>query len=168
MDKALFQERVKRLKEADQVIKLLDPAIRAAAFDLLQPYITGSKQDSPKPPKENRDLSAADTNMMSTLLAKFDHKKPSDNVMLIAAYHFSQFGVAPLSFQEVRTIAEGSGLTIPGRLEMTFSSAARSGRKLFSSAGRGQVKPTVQGEQFLKETYGISKGTLPKPNSDKK
>lgn len=90
---------------------------------------------------------------------KFDHKKPSDNVMLVAAYLYARFGAAPFSLDEVREIAENdAGLTIPSRLDMTLGSATKSGKNLFAKAGRGQFKVTVQGEKFLRETYKVQKG----------
>ena len=41
MENSTFQERVSRLKEVNEVIQKLDPAIREVAFSLLAGYVTG-------------------------------------------------------------------------------------------------------------------------------
>ena len=46
MDNSTFQERVSRLKEVNEVIEKLDPAIREVAFSLLAGYVTGQPYKS--------------------------------------------------------------------------------------------------------------------------
>ena len=39
------------------------------------------------------------------------------------------------------------------------------GKQLFVSAGRGQFKPTVHGEIYLKNSYKVKKGTKTRPKA---
>ncbi len=78
--------------------------------------------------------------------------------MSIAAYHYSQYGKEPISYDEVRQIAGDVGLTIPERVDMTFKSAKEKGKSLFQNSGRGKTKPTVHGETYLKENFSVRKG----------
>jgi hypothetical protein len=160
MDKAAYEERVKRIKEVDSQIKTLDPAIRELSFKLLQAYITGEKQIAPASDAD----SSADIPGSSgeSILAKFDHDKPSDNVFLIMAEHFREYGNAAFGLDEIRQTAANVGLTIPSRPDMTLRKAIRDGKKLFVGVGKGKYKPTVHGEKFLKETYDITKGIKPR------
>lgn len=157
MDKAVYEERVKRIKEVDSQIKTLDPAIRELSFKLLQAYITGEKQIAPASDAD----SSADIPGSSgeSILAKFSHDKPSDNVFLIVAEHFREYGSTAFGLDEIRQTATGVGLTISSRPDMTLKQATRNDKKLFVSAGTGKYKPTVHGEKFLKETYSVTKGT---------
>jgi hypothetical protein len=161
MNDAVYKERVKRLKEVDEVIKGLDPAIREAGFKLLQNYITGEKLHTESGGASNANDNSG--NSEDAIFTKFNHDKPSDNVLLIAADHFRQYGSAPFSLEELRTTATANGLTIPNTPNMTLKAAVRQNKKLFATAGRGKFKPTSQGEQYFKETYNVTKGKNKKP-----
>lgn len=151
-----YNERVKKLQEVNGVITKLDPAIREHAFKLLEGYITGRK---PKQIGKEEDGDNVDTDDdMESFFSRFDHEKPSDNAMSIAAYHYSQYGKEPISYDEVKQIAGDVGLTIPERVDMTFKAAKDKGKSLFQSGGRGKSKPTVHGETYLKEKFGVKKG----------
>lgn len=160
-----FTRRVDRIREVNEVIKGLDPEIRAEAFNLLKGYITGGP-DEPgglegQTPKEVSPSSK------KQFFSKFDHEKPADNAFMIAAYHYSQYGNKSISTKEVKDIAADVGLTIPDRVDRTFKVAQRKNKKLFQSAGRGKYRPTVSGESFLREEYKVSKGTKKKPDAKK-
>jgi len=58
------------------------------------------------------------------------------------------------------------GLTVPQRLDKTLLNAKEKGKALFTRAGRGQFKPTVHGEKYLKEQYSVTKGTQKKPEEN--
>jgi len=155
-----FKQRVKKLKEVNSIITKLDPAIREHAFKLLEAYITGKKTkhtDSPPPPD---DESIDDD--MEKFFSKLDHEKPSDNAFSIAANHYSQYGKEAISYEEIRVIADKVGITIPERVDMTFKAAQDKGKNLFQSGGRGKTKPTVHGEKYLKDTFGVKKGNKKK------
>ena len=105
MDKTKFKEIVGRLKEADKIIKSLDPAIRDESFKLLEPYLTSAQPTTTGMPKGRGGRVTGDPSSMATFIAKFNQDKPSDNVLLLTAYHFSQNGSEAFSVDEVKTMA---------------------------------------------------------------
>ena len=166
MDHAVFQERVNRLKEVNDVIKALDPAILEAALPLLADYVTGHSSVR-KPAQEpsggtGNEIAPQDA---AEFFAKFPDGKPSDNAVLIAAFLYRQYGAEPFKLDEIREIAKSVGLTIPSSLDMTLKQAQRDGKSLFQHSGRGEYKPTVHGELYFKKTYQVSTGTKRHPAS---
>ncbi len=165
MESSTFHERVKRLKEVNEVIEKLDPAIREGALSLLAGYITGQ----PQGPDVKQQTGAAkgeaeDSELqMTELFGKYPDAKPSENAILIAAWLYSQYGAQPFKLDEMRGIAESVGLTIPTSLDMTLRQAQREGKALFQHTGRSEFKPTVPGELYLKKTYQVAKGTKKRP-----
>jgi hypothetical protein len=159
MENSTFQERVIRLKEVNEVIEKLDPAIRGVAFSLLAGYVTG------QPHKSTGDAPSADVSEPLTieLFAKYPDGKPSDNAVLIAASLYSQYGAQPFKLDEMRAIADSVGVTIPSSLDMTLKQAQRDGKALFQHTGRSEFKPTVSGEIYFKKTYQVTKGTKKRP-----
>jgi hypothetical protein len=164
MDNATFQERVKRLKEINEVIKDLEPAIQEAALALLDEYVTGYPA-AHKPAQQTADGNGgkpAGDNKVE-FFAKFPEGKPSDNAVLIAAHVYGQYGAESFKLDEIREIAKSVGLTIPTSLDMTLKSAQRDGKLLFQHSGRSEFKPTVHGELYFKKTYQIVTGTERRP-----
>jgi hypothetical protein len=106
-----------------------------------------------------------DTNR-DAFFTKFNHDKPSDNVFLITAYHYSQFGKEPISRKDIQQIADDVGVTVPERPDMTLNQATRDGKNMFTQTNRGLFKPTVHGEKYLKETYSIVKGNKKKESKE--
>lgn len=92
------------------------------------------------------------------LYAKFDHKKPSDNVALIVAKHYSRYGTNPFTVAGIEAEAASAGLTVPGRIDMTLNSGGKKGKLHYQRVGKGTYKVTVHGEAFLKATYQVKKG----------
>ena len=84
--------------------------------------------------------------------------KPSDNAQLCAAYHYSLYGTAAFSLDDIRSIAADAGVVLPDRLDMTFNSAAHGGKKLFQAAGRGSLKPTAAAGGAFKERWAVKPG----------
>jgi hypothetical protein len=166
MESTAFHERVKRLKEVNEVIGKLDPAIREGAFSLLAEYVTGHPQKSKSGAGEeigdNEPHDQSDT-AISELFAKHPDGKPSDNEVVIAAYLYSQYGTQPFKLDEIRAIADSVGVTIPASLNMTLKQAQRDGKSLFQHTGRSEYKPTVTGELYFKKTFEVSKGTKQRP-----
>ena len=89
---------------------------------------------------------------------KFLHDKPSNNVLLIAAWHYGKYGTSSIRLCEIRAKAKEVGITIPDRPDMTMKAATRKGKSLFIPCGRGEYRPTVHGEKYFKETYQVKKG----------
>lgn len=165
MESSTFHERVKRLKEVNEVIEKLDPAIREGALSLLAGYITGQPQrvDGTHQTGAARGEGETSEQQMTELFGKYPDGKPSDNAILIAAWLYSQYGAQPFKLDEMREIAESVGLTIPTSLDMTLRQAQRDGKALFQHTGRSEFKPTVPGELYFKKTYQVTKGTKKRP-----
>lgn len=100
---------------------------------------------------------------VSDLIQKHGDGKPHQNINLLAAFWFSEYGSSPFSLEYLREKAESTGLTIPASPRMTLVQAKDGGKKLYSPSGRGLFKPTVVGEGFFKATYGVRKGTKAPP-----
>ena len=100
---------------------------------------------------------------VSDLIQKHGDGKPHQNINLLAAIWFSEFGSSPFSLEYLRQKAESTGLTIPASPRMTLVQAKDGGKKLYSPSGRGLFKPTVVGEAFFKATYSVRKGTKAPP-----
>src|SRR5436190_11698129 len=49
--------------------------------------------------------------------------KPSENAFLCSAYHYSLYGRAAFSLEELREIAKEAGVVIPDRVDMTLKQA---------------------------------------------
>jgi hypothetical protein len=161
MDEKGFKDRVTRLKEVNDIIEKLDTSIRAAAFALLESYIT---EHTSVPRKKASPSHSTEENgtTMTEFFASFSHEKPADNANLLAAHHFREYGSVPFTIEEMKALATEVGVTIPDRLDMTYVQAKRDGKNFFSRAGRGAFKPTVHGELFFKKTYSVAKGKKPK------
>lgn len=183
MDDSEFDEVVRRLKRVDKIIAELDPAIRAPAFATLQPWVVSpsattlsSRSSTPSTKKKAaKSKAASDTSPepagdnsrldSDAFFLKFNHDKPSDNALLVVAWHYNQFGLAPFSGDEIRKLADDVGITVPERVDMTIANAKNDGKSCFTRAGKGLFRPTVHGEARLKRTYGVKKGTQPKPKA---
>jgi len=170
MDKRKVEEVHSKLLEINKLIEKLDPAIKSAAFDILTPFYfdelpsprskSSEKQKvEAKKPKEKE----VDTSDLGEFITQFEHVKPKDNVMLLAAWLYSQYGAYPIQAKEIKELADACGLVIPSRADNTMRQAKDKGKSLFTQQGKGW-KPTVSAELFLKNIYGVKKGnkTIPK------
>src|SRR5215475_3185123 len=107
MENIAFQERVKRLKEVNDVIKDLDPAIREAALPLLAEYVTGQRI-APAATGQRLDNGGGGSSAAegaTEFFVKFPEGKPSDNVICIAAYLYSQYGAEAFKLDEIHATA---------------------------------------------------------------
>jgi len=165
MDEERIQEVAKKLREINKVISELEPEIRAASFQLLLPYYfedvveeRRGKGTQVLPPR----LSDSDE---ATFFNRFTHDKPADNVDLVVAWIYSQYGAYPVTTKELRTYANRRGLTIPERPDATMRQAKKGGKPLYKKQGGG-FKLTVHGEAHVKTTYKVRKGTQPRPTEE--
>jgi hypothetical protein len=163
MESSTFQGRVQRLKEVNEVIEKLDPAIREGAFSLLSEYVTGHADKADMQGTGHTKPTEQQDTLPSNLYERFPDGKPSDNAVMIAADLYSQYGTQPFTLDEVRNIANSVGVTIPTSLDMTLKQAQRDGKLLFQHSGRSEYKPTVHGELYFKKAYQVSKGTKQRP-----
>lgn len=159
MDDKEFNTRSRRLEEIAKVIEKLPPEVRGEAFDLLKGYVTEHASETRTKAKETKDDRDVPAQSEEEFFSSFDHLKPADNVKLIAAWFYQEYGVEPFSLEEVRAKADAVGITIPARVDMTLCTTKEKGKKLFARAGTGKFKPTVHGEASLKATYLVKKGT---------
>lgn len=185
MEQAHFEQAVDRLKEVNGVIEELDERIRAEAFEVLKPYVlnglpTGATRP-PTPPggaatggpsgpstTHEGEKHAGEGNVGEGSLREFmaeheNHEKPSDNVYAIAAWWYAQYGLAPISKATIDALAASIGVTVSTRSDKTLQNSAVSGKKNFYKKGSGFV-PKPDGEKWLRETYGVRKGTKTPPD----
>jgi hypothetical protein len=166
VDHRQFQDTAAKILEIGAVVEKLPEQVRFQAFDLLAAYASatgtqhrGKETASPKPhssPSQNSDP--------AEFFGKFNADKPADNVKLVAAYLYREYGAQPFSVDEVKELADSVGVTMPARVDMTLVAALSEGKKLFTRCGRGQFKPSVHGEIFMKSTYQVTKGKRAKEN----
>lgn len=159
VDKKAFEEIVKRLKEVNEVVAGLDPAIRSAAFEVLRPYIVGG--GGHQEPKEPEGVEA--TADAEAFFTKHEGEKPSENVLLAATFYYSQYGAVAVGVDDLRAIAAEAGIELPDRPDMTLAQAKRGGKALFRKAGQGRFLPTVHGKTFFKKSYEVTAGKKPAP-----
>ena len=164
MDKKEFELRAARLAEVGAALGKIPGEVRVQAFELLKNYVLGGQRATEGAQPEERQ--PIDVDDAETFFSKFSHDKPADNVRLLGACLFSQFGAAPFATDELVKLASNVGLTIPERTDMTLETATSDGKKLFSRAGRGQFKPTVHGEAYFRKTYNVQKGTKQRPAAE--
>lgn len=158
MDDKEFDKRVSRLEKVSKVLEKLPAEIRNSAFELLKGYVTDHAQDdgAKKTKVDSPDKGSGVTD--EDFFGQFDQEKPAENVKLIAAFFYSEYGVEPISADDVQKKADDVGITVPARIDRTFLTATDKGKKLFIRAGYGKFKPTVSGEAYLKATYSVQKG----------
>jgi hypothetical protein len=158
LDNKAFSELQDRIFEVNRVITKLDTSIRVAAFDFLKPYISSGKISPPIDPRKP-ETDGTSTTDIDALVQKHSDGKPNENVNLLAAIWFSEYGSHAFSLDYLRDRAATTGLTIPARPRMTLVSAKDKGKKLYGFVGQGLFKPTVIGEAFFKTKYEVKKGT---------
>jgi len=165
MDKEKTAEIQSKLLEMNKLIAKLDPAIRAAAFDIMVPYYFEDKPAVRKTKVEKIKAGGGasskedvDVSDLGSFLENFEHAKPADNVMLLVAWLYSQYGARPIQAKEIKELSDASGLVIPNRPDNTMRQAKDKGKGLFSQQGKGW-KLTVSGELFVKTTYSVKKGS---------
>jgi len=166
MNQGTFDSRAERVLQVNAVIAKLDPTIRAAAFGLFTDYVagdeisTGTNGNGAHATGTRRTANGAN---MESFFAEASDDKPSDNVYLAAAWHFGRHGSEPFEVSWINRLAKEVGMTVSKRVDVTLLSAQHEKKMLFTRAGRGKFKPTVHGEKYLKETYGVAKGTQQLP-----
>jgi len=168
MGKDSLDEVKSKLMEMNQVITQLDPAIRAAAFDVIVPYYFESRvakkpKGSVKPKVDPEKKSNIDTTDLGAFIGNYEPEKPKDNVMLLVAWLYSQYGAYPIKVQQIKDLANECGMVIPARSDNTMRKAKDKGKNLFVQQGKGW-KLTVSGELFMQSEYNIKKGnsSIPK------
>jgi hypothetical protein len=168
MEKKGFDEVAERLLEINKTIAKLDPAIRSSAFELVKGYVSTGTQSTLSPDAKPKNEPHGGVVDLGALIAAHPEARPSENLELLTAYWYGNYGVTPFTVENLREAATDGGLTIPDRPDKTLKVAKEGGKKLYQSAGRGLFKPTVPGEMHLKQTYSLRKGTGTPPTAVKK
>jgi hypothetical protein len=167
MDENHIQEVKDKLSKINEFIIGLDAELKLTAMNLLLPLYFDEKEIYSKPTTKpdaiiNNDMDAGADVDEYKYFSSFEHDKPSDNVVMIAAWLYSQYGVYSITQDEIKEYAARLGITIAPRVDMTFGSVSRDGKKLFRQSGRG-YEPTLPGEGHFKEFYKVKKGNKPRP-----
>lgn len=169
MNNDSIKDAEKKLASINKTIAGLDPSIRAAAFEVLAPlyfedYEPGhdgsatpkGRKHKPKPQQQEDCVQ---------FLEEREHDKPKDNVHLIMAWLYSQYGVAVISIKEIRKCAAEASVTIPDRPDNLMRVAKHKGKIIYKQKDKGW-RISVNGEAFVKETYDVKKGKKPRPSGD--
>ena len=156
----------KLAKKAADIVKVLPKHLQAEAIKpilthLLSGNVAVQNSDAHKPLEES--VVASDDREKFYL--SYDHDKPRDNVLLIAAWFYSQYGVYPLTKSAVLDEASDAGLTISDRPDNTMRYAKENGKALFKKQGNGW-QLTLTGEAALKDKYCVKKGKKPRPSEE--
>jgi hypothetical protein len=158
------------LVEINDFILNLDPSIRSASFEILRaiyfaPSAEVLRSGGPVKHIDAGNRSAEAPADLAELIGKLESKKPSDNVMSLAAWLYSQHGVYAITAKQIKALGDASGLILPGRPDNTMRFAKHKGKSLFNQQGKGW-QPTVSGELFFQEEYEVRKGNKPLPEED--
>jgi hypothetical protein len=173
MDEPTFKARVARLEEVNAVIAKVEEAIRAEAFDLLKPYISGDAVEG-EPDVSNTDGNGGSGSNggsgrrrrsggafdAEALVDDHESDNEADNVYLCLAIFYARHGRGPFTMPQLKTIAQEFGLAIPGRHDNTIRDAKRDGKAVVRKGADGW-KITPGGETWLKETYKVTRGHGP-------
>lgn len=155
----------KKLFEMNEIISKLDPTIRAAAFDILQPEYFETPAVPPKNDTRKKEAAArpgTHPDDLGKFISAHEQTKPADNVTLLAAWLYSHYGSYPITAKEIKELGDTCGLLTPRRSDNTMRQARHKGKALFIRNGKGW-KPTITGEIYFNETYGVKKGNKPLP-----
>ncbi len=155
-----------KLIEINKVITKLDPAIRGQAFELLEPFffedaLQDQKGGGAKKKKKRETLAEGKEEFFNSN----EHDKPKDNVSLIVAWLYSQYGVFPISRVMLDEEASDAGLTIPERSDNTMRQTKQKRKSLFRQKSGGW-QLTVAGEAYMKEKYSVKKGNKELPEME--
>lgn len=156
-----LEEVKKKLLEMNEIVSNLDPAIRGSAFEILKSEYFDTPETPPQQKAEKKEAAKktnSQPNDLEKYLSTYQHKKPGDNVMLLAAWLYSNYGSYAITAKEIQDLGDTCGLITPKRCDNTMRQAKNKGKSLFNQQGKGW-KPTISGELYFKETYGVTKGT---------
>lgn len=156
---------------AQQIVKVLAKEDSATRQRAISAALTLLGEQAPRGGGHSKGESAADDGGdahadMASFFERDGKLKPSDNAFLCAAYHFSLYGTAAFSLDELRDLAREAGVVIPDRVDMTLRQAGKGKKKLFQSAGRDSYKPTAAAGVFFKEKWNVRPGKMPKPKRE--
>ena len=189
MDEEAFKALVKRLSDVNKVVASLDPAIRADAFALMEPYVAGSRADGPQRPARGsggdatpagtraarksaprRPKRAKQTAVVPTdeeeeaLVEQHLSDDDSTNALLALAILYMRHGRGLFDLGHLKGVAQQFNLNVPRRMDKFFLAAKRGDdkRHVLRKQEDGW-KVTPSGGDWLNETYGVKMGRDPLP-----
>jgi len=166
MDTEKIKDARKKLLEMNKIVTELDSIIKPKALEILFPFFFEKTPPPPHTKSHTRKGTKAEAEMdfsdVEAFFNNFSHEKPADNVLLISAWLYSQYGVYSMTAKEIKDYGSKTGLTISNRPDNTLRQAKRDGKALFRQSGNGW-EPTLLGEKYLKNTYKVVKGKNPRP-----
>jgi hypothetical protein len=171
MEQSLIQDAKTKLTEINDFISTLDSELKPKAISILLPlYFDNTETLKLVIGTELQNDASNDTNLQSltneqTFFTSFSHDKPAENVAMIAAWLYSQYGTFPITNEEIQDYASRLGITVAARSDNTMRQAKRDGKALFRQVGKGW-EPTLVGETYFRETYKVRKGNKPHPNRE--
>lgn len=161
-----FENAKEKLLKINEIVTQMDPTVRVATFEILvSRYLAHTTAAAPNAHPTNEVAVAAaapDTSDLGTFISSFDTSKPSEAVMVLVAWLYSQYGVYAISAKEIKELADTCGLTVPTRPDNTMRHAKHNNKNMFTQQTKGW-QLTVSGELYMKETFKVKKGskTLP-------
>lgn len=169
----MFEASVARLKAVNDVVKGLDPAIRAGAFELLQPYVLGDSRRGGRGEGDdagggthdgNGDIAvqALDDEAIQGLIDEHMSDVATENGVLVTAIFYSLYGRGPFEVKELSGFATTHGVLFPEQFHKTVAKRKHDGNNIVRKIAGGYLV-TASGEAHLKQTYGVSRGTQSKP-----
>ena len=101
---------------------------------------------------------------VQALVDKFESHADIENALLVLAIIFMQHGRGPFTTTLVKSIATEHNLPIPQRVDVSFRNIKRDGSDLLRKGADGRWKITPGGENWIKETYSVKRGSAPIPS----
>jgi hypothetical protein len=169
MDEQTYKGTVDRLNEVNGVISKLDESIRADAWGILRPYVTGGQPVSPpsggkrKGEKEESTPPPPTDATEEELIDRLESDKDHENLFLATAIAFKRHGRGPFAMKVIKDVAEKYKLSIPRRPDVTFGNSPRDGAEVARKQADGW-RITTSGANWLKKTYGVTPGKDPLPS----
>lgn len=164
MDEKTFKTVTSRLKQASDVIEMLDPVIREDAWQILRPFVGGDGGDTAvsrkEPGEADKENPPPSDTSEDVLIEKFESEKEADNLWLTFAILYKRHGKGPFSLDQIRELAKSLHLPLPGRPDTTIRNSSR--KVVRKQEGGYKILPG--GEKWLKESYGVKKGKEPLPS----
>ncbi len=161
MDTEKINAAIEKLKEINKVVIELDPAIRLSAFQVLEPlYFENAIRGKGPGAEGSHNNPTAD---FASFCQKFESDKQSENVHMIAAWLYSQYGVFPMTNEHLHAEADAAGVLISERADNIMRDAKdKDGRLMYVKKGEGW-QLTARGKAYMLDTYNVRKGTKRRP-----
>jgi hypothetical protein len=182
MDEKQFEAAVERLRAVNAVIEDLDPAIRADAFKVLEPYVAGKQVHEDEDVGDRGDgtggrggsgnggdasgaagiARALDSDAITQLIEKHETTTASDNGVLVTAIFYSVYGRGPFEPKDFKAFADRHAIIWPSQYHKTVAKRKHDGSAIVRKAQDGWYVTTT-GEAYFRESYGVKRGNHPRP-----